>query len=94
MNGVPVGAGFIPRLWTHHGREVPKGLLVDICRGQSDLRTVLKDVPALTKLNYNACAYVDGEPVTLTFADAVGEILTAGPGHGCTAAISPVHLTS
>ena len=33
----------------------------------------------LTKLNYNACLYGDGEPVTLKFADAVGEILTAGP---------------
>jgi len=30
-------------------------------------------------LNYNACIYGDGVPVTLKFADAVGEILTAGP---------------
>jgi hypothetical protein len=74
--------GFIPRLWTYPGREVPKGLLVDICRGRADMRTVLKDVLALTKLNYNACAYGDGEPVTLKFADAVGEILTAGPVTG------------
>jgi hypothetical protein len=34
----------------------------------------------LTKLNYNnACIFADGEPVTLEFADRVGEILTAGP---------------
>jgi hypothetical protein len=33
----------------------------------------------LTKLNFNACIYGDGLPVTLPFADAVGEILTAGP---------------
>ena len=74
--------GFIPRLWTYPGREVPKGLLVDICRGKAEMRTVLKDVLALTKLNYNACTYGDGEPVTLKFADAVGEILTAGPVTG------------
>jgi len=74
--------GFIPRLWTYPGREVPKGLLVDICLGRAEMRTVLKDVLALTKLNYNACAYRDGEPVTLKFADAVGEILTAGPVTG------------
>ena len=43
------------------------------------METVLKDVLGLTKLNYNACRYGDGEPVTLKFADAVGEILTAGP---------------
>ena len=34
---------------------------------------------ALTKLNYNACRFSDGDPVTIRFADAVGEILTAGP---------------
>ena len=35
-------------------------------------------VQGLTKLNFNACIYGDGQPVTLRFADAVGEILTAG----------------
>lgn len=80
--------GFIPRLETYTGREVPKPLLVDVCRGsdprngQVDVRTVVEDVLALTKLNYNACIYGDGEPVTLRFADAVGEILTAGPVGG------------
>jgi hypothetical protein len=43
---------------------------------------VLTDVLALTKLNYNACIYADGLPVTLKFANAVGEILTAGPVQG------------
>ena len=41
--------------------------------------TVLGDILALTKLNYNSCVFADGVPVTLKFADAVGEILTAGP---------------
>jgi hypothetical protein len=40
------------------------------------------DVLALTKLNYNAYTYGEGEPVTLKLADAVGEILTAGPVSG------------
>jgi hypothetical protein len=74
--------GFIPRLQTYPGREVPKGLLIDVCRGNADINTVLNDVLALTKLNYNACIYGDGQPVTLSFADAVGEILTAGPVTG------------
>jgi hypothetical protein len=34
---------------------------------------------ALTKLNYNACLFADGSPITLKFANAVGEVLTAGP---------------
>lgn len=71
--------GYIPRLQTYPGREVPKPLLVDVCRGKVDIETVLNDIMALTKLNYNACIFADGEPVTLKFADSIGEILTAGP---------------
>ncbi len=71
--------GFIPRLQTYPGWEVPWPLFVDVCRGEANIEVVLKDVLALTKLNYNTCIYGDGEPVTLKFADAVGEILTAGP---------------
>jgi hypothetical protein len=59
--------------------EVPNPLHISISKGQSEILTVLKDVLALTKLNYNACVYADGEPVTLRFADAIGEILTAAP---------------
>jgi hypothetical protein len=33
----------------------------------------------LTKFNYNGAVFSDGLPVTLRFADLVGEILTAGP---------------
>jgi hypothetical protein len=71
--------GLVPRLRTYIGREVPNPLSVKLCRGEADMRTVLEDVLGLTKLNYNACRFGDGEPVTLKFADAVGEILTAGP---------------
>ena len=71
--------GFIPRLQTYPGWEVPWPLYVDVCRGEADISVVLQDILALTKLNYNTCIYGDGIPVTLRFADAVGEILTVGP---------------
>jgi hypothetical protein len=71
--------GMVPRLRTYPGREVPNPLLIDICRGYADIRVVMEDILALTKLNYNSCAYGDGLPVTLRFANAVGEILTSGP---------------
>lgn len=71
--------GFIPRLQTYPGREVPNPLSIEIVRGAADIKTVMSDVLALTKLNYNTCIYGDGVPVTLRFADAIGEILTAGP---------------
>jgi hypothetical protein len=71
--------GYIPTLKTYPGREVPNPLSVEICRGWADLDVVLADVMGLTKLNFNACIFADGLPVTLRFADAVGEILTAAP---------------
>ena len=71
--------GYVPRLKTFPGMGVPKPLFIDVCRGEVKIETVLKDVLALTKLNYNTCQLADGQPVTLKFAEAVGEILTAGP---------------
>jgi len=71
--------GFISELGTYQGREVPKPLSVEIVAGDTDLATVMKDLLMLTKLNFNSCVYADGSPVTLRFADAVGEIITAVP---------------
>ncbi|TVM03355.1 MAG: hypothetical protein CV087_05675 [Candidatus Brocadia sp. WS118] len=70
--------GFIPRLQTQMGAETPNPLSVEITRGISDLKIVCRDILALTKLNYNSCKFADGLPVTLRFADSIGEVLTAG----------------
>lgn len=72
-------AGYVPKLRTYAGREVPNPLLIEVTRGNASIDQVMKDVMGLTKVNFNACIYADGLPVTLRFADAVGEILTAGP---------------
>jgi len=71
--------GYVPYLSTYAGRETPNPLRIEVQRGDADLRTVMEDVLNLTKVNFNACIYGDGRPVTLRFAHAVGEILTAGP---------------
>jgi hypothetical protein len=71
--------GYVPRLRTYPGFEIPKPILVEVNRGDGELMTVMRDVLALTKVNYNACDYSSGLPVTLKFADRVGEILTASP---------------
>lgn len=70
--------GFIPRFKTQIGLETPNPIKIDIIRDDEDIHTVAKDILCLTKLNYNACIYGDGLPVTLKFADSIGEILTAG----------------
>jgi len=69
--------GFIPRLNTSNCLEIANPLLIEINRGDTNLETVMKDILALTKLNYNACVYGDGLPVTLRFSDMIGSILTA-----------------
>ena len=70
--------GFIPRIQTQLGLETPNPLSIEVTKGAKDIETVCKDILALTKLNYNACIFADGSPVTLRFADSIGEILTAG----------------
>jgi hypothetical protein len=71
--------GYSPRIQTYNGKEVPNPLKIEVCRGKADIQLVIADILALTKLNYNTCILADGLPVTLRFADAIGEILTAGP---------------
>lgn len=70
--------GYIPRFKTQMGLETPNPIDVQIVRGEEDIDVVCKDILSLSKLNYNACVYGDGLPVTLKFADSIGEILTAG----------------
>ena len=71
--------GYIPRLRTYTGFETPKPISINIDHGEGDLLTVMRDVLALTKVNYNSCDFASGLPVTLKFADRVGEILIASP---------------
>lgn len=82
MSGFLWTKGYVPRLETSLAMEVPNPLYIEIDKGVADMETVLIDILALTKLNYNTCIYGDGLPVTLRFADAIGEILTAAPLDG------------
>lgn len=71
--------GFVPRLDTYIGPETPNPLFVTVLRSSGalpDIRSVLTDIMGLTKINYNACNYSDGLPVTVRFANKVGEVLT------------------
>lgn len=72
-------SGYVPRLDTYMGPETPNPLQVTIRRGDADIETVLSDVLSLTKINFNTCLFNDREPVTIRFADAIGDILVAAP---------------
>ncbi|MBA3285111.1 MAG: hypothetical protein H0U27_08645, partial [Nitrosopumilus sp.] len=56
--------GHVPKIQTALSMEVPNPIFIEINKGESDIKQVLKDILALTKLNYNACIYADGVPVT------------------------------
>lgn len=72
-------SGYAPRLDTYLGPETPNPLLVRRQRGNCELRTILEDVMSLTKINFNSCLHNDRLPVTIRFADAVGEVILAAP---------------
>jgi len=71
-------SGFVPYLGTYQGRETPNPLRIELC-GQSsvEIRTVLTDIMTLTKMNFNSAIFADGFPVTMRFADAIGDVLMA-----------------
>lgn len=77
--------GFIPRLDTYIGPETPNPLWITVLRSTGEtpaIETVLRDIMGLTKINYNACNYSDGLPVTVRFANKVGDVLTMGSAKG------------
>lgn len=62
-----------------HGPDTPNPLQVSIRRGNADIQTVMADVLSLTKINFKTCLFNDRSPVTIRFADAIGDILVAAP---------------
>ena len=72
-------SGYVPRLDTFMGPETPNPLLVRVIRGECPLMTVLEDVLRLTKINFNSCLHNDRYPVTIKFANAVGDVLMSAP---------------
>ena len=75
-------SGYVPRLTTYMGPETPNPVSVKILRGDCDLATVLRDVMGLTKINFNSCLHNDRLPVTIRFANAVGDVLMSAPMEG------------
>ncbi|MFZ3354605.1 MAG: hypothetical protein WA268_27470 [Xanthobacteraceae bacterium] len=75
-------AGYVPRLDTYLGPETPNPLLIRRQRGQCAIDVILRDIMGLTKINFNSCLHNDRLPVTIRFADSVGEIMLAAPQSG------------
>ncbi len=75
-------SGYVPRLDTYMGPETPNPISVRILRGTCPLTTVLADILGLTKINFNTCLFNDRLPVTIRFANEVGDVLIAAPLDG------------
>jgi hypothetical protein len=77
--------GYVPQLDTYIGPETPNPLFITLLRSKREMppmKTVLEDIMGLTKINYNSCNFNDGLPVTVRFANMVGEILVMGSAKG------------
>lgn len=77
--------GYVPQLDTYIGPETPNPLFITALRSKNQMppmKTILSDIMGLTKINYNSCNYNDGLPVTVRFANMVGEVLTMGAAKG------------
>ena len=72
-------SGYVPRLDTYLGPDTPNPLWVAVKRGDADIERVMADVLALTKVNFNTCLFNDRSPVTIRFANAIGDILVSAP---------------
>ncbi len=72
-------SGYVPRLDTYMGPDTPNPLRIAVRRGEAAIETVMADVLALTKINFNSCLFNDRQPVTIRFADAIGDILVSAP---------------
>ena len=74
-------SGYVPRLDTYMGPDTPNPLQVSVRRGDANIETVMADVLSLSKINFNTCLFNDRSPVTIRFADAIGDILVSAPVH-------------
>jgi len=77
--------GYVPQLDTYIGPETPNPLFITALRSKGampGMETILADIMGLTKINYNSCNFNDGLPVTVRFANMIGEVLTMGSAKG------------
>jgi hypothetical protein len=81
QTGVLYTTGYVPYYETFPGQHVPHPLEISIFEGESTLRRVAEEIMALTKLNFNNCNFFDSLPITLRFAQKVGEIIQYAEEH-------------
>lgn len=72
-------SGYVPFLKTYPSIRVPQPMEILEHHGDSPWNTVLEEVLALTKMNWNTADFANGKPITLAFSQKVGRILAELP---------------
>lgn len=71
--------GYIPYLRTYPGARVPWPLDIVEHFGDSPATTVLTEILALSKMNWNSAEFSIAKPITLLFSERVGEVMASLP---------------
>lgn len=71
--------GYVPFLRVYPGMRIPNPLEIVEHHGTTAADTLCSEILALTKLNWNSCAYAGGNPVTLDFSRKVSDVLKELP---------------
>lgn len=72
-------SGYVPFLRTYPGARVPRPLEILEHVGDSPWDVVLREVLALTKMNWNTADFACADPITTAFSRRVGQILAEVP---------------
>lgn len=73
-SGILYTTGYIPYYETFPGMHIPHPLDIEIYEAESTLKKIAEEILALTKMNFNNCNYYNSLPITIQFAQKVGEI--------------------
>ena len=71
--------GYIPFIRMYPGARIPNPLEIVEHHGDSSAELVCREILALTKLNWNTCAFASADPVTIDFSRKVAAILKELP---------------
>ena len=67
--------GYTPYLRTYPGGHVPLPLDIIEMHGDSDPETILAEILALSKMNWNSAEFSLAQPITMLFSRRVGELM-------------------
>lgn len=74
-NGILYTTGYVPYYETFPSVHIPHPLEIGIYEAESSLKKICEEILALTKMNFNNCNYYNSLPITIQFAQQVGEII-------------------